>query len=151
MVRYISLRIASSQERRHFYEEKLARRTSAQLTALRRAGKSQTDWARIRAIRDADIDFSDSPEFSRTCLLKRLSRREGNGLSQNPADLARGSRCCRLCLRDRAVDTKHGLMPSSEPRKRMAKPSSGVYRLAGTGKNGVRGGENRGRCGWEVM
>ena len=131
MVRYISLRVASSQERRHFYEEKLARRTSAQLTALRRAGKSQTDWARIRAIRDADIDFSDSPEFSRTCLLKRLSRREGNGLSQNPADLARGSRCCRLCLRDRAVDTKHGLMPSSEPRKRMAKPSSGVYRLPG--------------------
>ena len=37
----------------------IARRTSAQLTALRRAGKRQTDWARIRAMRNIDIDFSD--------------------------------------------------------------------------------------------
>jgi len=75
----------------------IARRTSAQLTALRRAGKSQTDWARIRAMRDADIDFSDSPEITPDMFAKAIVQRGGaTGLSQNPTDLARGSRCCRL-------------------------------------------------------
>lgn len=74
----------------------IARRTSAQLTALRRAGKSQTDWARIRAMRDADINFSNSPEITPVMFAKAIVQRGATGLSQNPADLARRSRCCRL-------------------------------------------------------
>ena len=74
----------------------IARRTSAQLTALRRAGKSQTDWPRIRAMRDTDIDFSDSPEITPNMFAKAIVQRVATGLSQNPADLARRSRCCRM-------------------------------------------------------
>ena len=55
----------------------IARRTSAQLTALRRAGKSQTDWARIRAMRDADINFSDSPEITPDMFVKAIVQRGG--------------------------------------------------------------------------
>jgi uncharacterized protein (DUF4415 family) len=56
-------------------KKKIARRTSAQLTALRRAGKSQTDWARIRAMRDADIDFSDSSEITPDMFAKAIVQR----------------------------------------------------------------------------
>lgn len=55
----------------------IARRTSAQLTTLRRAGKSQTDWARIRAMRDTDIDFSDSPEITPDMFAKAIVQRGG--------------------------------------------------------------------------
>lgn len=59
-------------------KKKLVRRTSAQLTALRRAGKSQTDWTRIRAMRDADIDFSDSPEITPDMFASAMVMRGGH-------------------------------------------------------------------------
>jgi len=31
---------------------------------MRRAGKSRTDWARVKAMKDSEIDFSDSPELT---------------------------------------------------------------------------------------
>ncbi len=63
----------------------IARRTSAQLTALRRAGKSQTDWARIRAMRDADINFSNSPEITPVMFAKAIVQRGGNRSIAKPS------------------------------------------------------------------
>jgi uncharacterized protein (DUF4415 family) len=46
---------------------KIVRYTSEQLAALRQAGKSQTDWARVAAMRDEDIICDeDSPELDET-------------------------------------------------------------------------------------
>jgi hypothetical protein len=108
-------------------KKQLARRTSAQLTALRRAGKSQTDWARIGAMGDADIDFSDSPEITPEMFAKAIAQRGGQPVYRKTQLTLRVDRDVSIGLRDRAVDTKQGLMPSSEPiRKRMAKPPSSL-------------------------
>jgi uncharacterized protein (DUF4415 family) len=45
-------------------KSKIVSYTSTQLDALRKRGESKTDWARLRKMTDADIDFSDSPEIS---------------------------------------------------------------------------------------
>lgn len=43
---------------------KSVRYTREQMTALKSMGADKTDWARVRAMTDAEIDFSDSPEIS---------------------------------------------------------------------------------------
>jgi uncharacterized protein (DUF4415 family) len=45
-------------------KRKIVKQSSAQLKMKRQAGKSRTDWARVKATKDSEIDFSDSPELS---------------------------------------------------------------------------------------
>ena len=45
-------------------KQRIVHHPSQELKNLRRKGKSQTDWKRVKAIQDADIDFSDSPEIT---------------------------------------------------------------------------------------
>ena len=46
---------------------KIVRYTSEELAALRQAGKSQTDWTRVTAMRDEDVICDeDSPELDET-------------------------------------------------------------------------------------
>ncbi len=49
--------------------------TSAQLDARRKLGKNKTDWARLRKMTDADIDFSDSPEITPEQFAKAVVRK----------------------------------------------------------------------------
>ena len=37
--------------------------TSEELDAMRKRGESQTDWERLAALKDEDIDYSDIPEL----------------------------------------------------------------------------------------
>lgn len=41
---------------------------------MRKAGKSRTDWTRVRAMSDEDIDFSDSPEVTAEQFAKAIVR-----------------------------------------------------------------------------
>ncbi len=59
-------------------KRKIVKHSSAQLNSMRQAGKSRTDWARVEATKDSEIDFSDSPEltpeaFARAVVRKGLS------------------------------------------------------------------------------
>lgn len=45
-------------------KRKIVRHSGAQLKTMRQAGKSRTDWARVKATKDSEIDFSDSPELT---------------------------------------------------------------------------------------
>lgn len=59
-------------------KRKIVRQSGARLSAMRQAGKSRTDWARVKATKDTEIDFSDSPEltpdaFARAVVRKGLS------------------------------------------------------------------------------
>jgi uncharacterized protein (DUF4415 family) len=52
---------------------KIARYTSEELAAMRRVGQSQTDWARVVAMRDDDIVFDeDSPELDEACFAQTV-------------------------------------------------------------------------------
>jgi len=42
---------------------------------LRISNKSQTDWARLDALRDEDIDLSDTPEITPEMFAKAIVRR----------------------------------------------------------------------------
>ncbi|HEV8519361.1 MAG TPA: hypothetical protein VGQ54_12355, partial [Burkholderiales bacterium] len=56
-------------------KRKIVRQSSAQLNKMQRAGKSRTDWARVKAIKDSEIDFSDSPELTPEAFARAVVRR----------------------------------------------------------------------------
>jgi hypothetical protein len=47
--------------------------------------KSETDWARIDAMSDEDIDFSDCPEITPEMFAKAIVRRAPSQVQQNVA------------------------------------------------------------------
>lgn len=62
-------------------KRKLVRHSSQELKTLRQAGRSRTDWKRVRAMTDADIDFSDSPEVTPEQFARAIVR---EGLPSTP-------------------------------------------------------------------
>ncbi len=56
-------------------KRKIVRQSSAQLNTKRQAGKSRTDWARVKATKDRKIDFSDSPELSPAAFAQAIVRK----------------------------------------------------------------------------
>jgi uncharacterized protein (DUF4415 family) len=56
-------------------KRKIVRQSSAQINAMRRAGKSRTDWARVKAMQDSEIDFSDSPELTPDAFARAVVRK----------------------------------------------------------------------------
>ena len=56
-------------------KRKIVRQSSAQLNAMRRAGTSRTDWARVKAMKDSEIDFSDSPELTPDAFARAVVRK----------------------------------------------------------------------------
>jgi hypothetical protein len=49
--------------------------------------KSQTDWARVDAMADEDIDFSDCPEITPEQFAKAVVQRGGLQLPKNKAQI----------------------------------------------------------------
>lgn len=62
-------------------KQKMVSHSSKELKSLRKAGKSRTDWARVSAMKDADIDFSDSPELTPELFARVVAR---DGLPSGP-------------------------------------------------------------------
>lgn len=56
-------------------KRKIVKQSSAQLNTMRHAGKSRTDWARVKAIKDTEIDFSDSPELTPEVFARAVVRK----------------------------------------------------------------------------
>lgn len=56
-------------------KRKIVRHSSAQLDTMRQAGKSRTDWARVKAMKDSEIDFSDSPELTPEAFARAVVRK----------------------------------------------------------------------------
>ena len=56
-------------------KRKIVKQSSAQLDSARQAGKSRTDWARVKATQDSAIDFSDSPELTPDAFARAVVRR----------------------------------------------------------------------------
>lgn len=56
-------------------KRKIVKHSGAQLDAMQRAGKSRTNWARVKATRDSDIDFSDSPELTPDAFARAVVRK----------------------------------------------------------------------------
>lgn len=48
------------------------------------SAESLTDWDRLDAMEDGDIDLDDSPEITPEMFAKAVVRREGQSLSQTP-------------------------------------------------------------------
>lgn len=57
-------------------KRKIVKQSRAQLNMKRQAGKSRTDWARVKATKDSDIDFSDSPELSPEAFAQAIVRKD---------------------------------------------------------------------------
>lgn len=55
-------------------KRKIVRYSSEELNSLRKSGKSKTSWARVKSIKDEDIDFSDSPEITPEMFAKAVVR-----------------------------------------------------------------------------
>lgn len=56
-------------------KRKIVRHSSVQLNTMRQAGKSRTDWARVKAMKDSEIDFSDSPELTPDAFARAVVRK----------------------------------------------------------------------------
>lgn len=56
-------------------KRKIVRQSSAQLNTMRHAGESRTDWARVKAMKDSAIDFSDSPELTPEAFVRAVVRK----------------------------------------------------------------------------
>lgn len=56
-------------------KRKIDKHSSAQLNTMRQAGKSRTDWARVKATKDSEIDFSDSPELTPESFARAVARK----------------------------------------------------------------------------
>jgi uncharacterized protein (DUF4415 family) len=56
-------------------KRKIVRQSSALLNTMRQAGKSRTDWARVKAMKDSEIDFSDSPELTPEAFAQAVVRK----------------------------------------------------------------------------
>lgn len=53
---------------------KTTRYAGRQLKAMRKAGKSRTDWARVKSTTDRNIDFTDSPEVTPEAFASAVAR-----------------------------------------------------------------------------
>lgn len=56
-------------------KQRIKKFSSRGLKKLRQAGKSRSDWSRVRQLKDDDIDFSDSPEITPEMFAKAIVRR----------------------------------------------------------------------------
>ena len=56
-------------------KRKIVRQSSARLSAMRQVGKSRTDWARVKAMKDSEIDFSESPELTPDVFARAVVRK----------------------------------------------------------------------------
>lgn len=56
-------------------KRKIVRQSSAQLNTMRRAGESRTDWARVKAMKVSEIDFSNSPELTPEAFARAVVRK----------------------------------------------------------------------------
>ena len=56
-------------------KQKIVRRSSAQLNTMRQAGKSRTDWARVKTTKDTAIDFSGSSELTPEAFARAVVRK----------------------------------------------------------------------------
>jgi uncharacterized protein (DUF4415 family) len=56
-------------------KRKIVRHSSVQLNTMRQTGKSRTDWARVKAMKVSEIDFSDSPELAPEAFARAVVRK----------------------------------------------------------------------------
>ena len=56
-------------------KRKIVKQSGARLNAMRQAGKSRTDWVRVKATKDTEIDFSDSPELTPDAFARAVVRK----------------------------------------------------------------------------
>ena len=56
-------------------KQKAKKFSSHELQKMRSAGKSRSDWAKVKRFKDNDIDFSDSPEIPPEVFAKAILQR----------------------------------------------------------------------------